>query len=71
MSTTITAYGDTSVDEIAHLYQVADDHEAALLDDLRRRAGLTWDCEACEDRGGWTNLSGDSVCGRCGEAVPS
>ena len=43
------------------MYQVAEDWEAAVLDDLRRRAGLTWEHEGC-----WTNLITDDRCGKCG-----
>ena len=38
-------------DEVAALYDVAEDHEASMLDDLLKRAGLRWDCRSCD---GWT-----------------
>ena len=47
--------------EIARLYDVAEDHEAQMLDELRERAGITWEHEGC-----WTNLAEATTCDRCG-----
>ena len=58
--------------EIDRLYQVAEDWEADVLDQLRRRAGLTWECTGDKPDGfsHWTNLSTDDVCGLCGRRRP-
>jgi hypothetical protein len=50
--------------EIERLYEVADDSEADVLDALRIRAGITWDCEPCR----WTNV-GDN-CELCNASRP-
>ncbi len=50
-------------DELSALYAVADDHEAAILDDLAKRAGLRWEC-GCS----WYNPSADKQCGGCDRA---
>lgn len=47
--------------EIQRLYEIASDGETAILDDLRRRAGIVWDHVGC-----WTNPAADLVCDRCG-----
>jgi len=48
-------------EELARMYDVAQDWEASVLDDLRQRAGITWECE-CP----WTNLAEDATCQHCG-----
>lgn len=45
----------------ARLYEVASDGEAAMLDELQERAGLTWTCPVRA----WTNPKGER-CGDCG-----
>lgn len=51
-----------TADELTRrLYDAANDHEAAMLDDLRDRAGITWTCPASP----WTNPKGET-CDDCG-----
>lgn len=50
------------VSELDELYEAANDHEAATLDELRHRVGQTWECVE-----GWTNLRADVTCQRCGK----
>jgi hypothetical protein len=53
--------------EIARMYEAADDHEAAVLDELRHRAGIVWTHRPEGDDGHiWTNLAGEpcDVCGK-------
>ena len=53
--------------EIESLYDVATDHEADVLDELRRRAGFIWEC--CGPDGlapCWTNQRAATTCERCG-----
>lgn len=53
-------------DVIARLYDVADEHDAQILDELLCRAGLRWICEAKpEHPHSWTNATGEP-CERCG-----
>lgn len=47
--------------ELTALYDVADDGEASILDDLRQRAGLTKDCS-----GHWTTTPDHPRCAVCG-----
>lgn len=49
-------------DITGELYAVADDHEADVLDSLRRRAGMVWDCLGCR----WCNVASDDTCEQCG-----
>jgi hypothetical protein len=49
-------------DQLTQLYNVAGDGEAAMLDDLRRRAGQTWEHIGC-----WTNTTDDDACENCGK----
>jgi len=51
-------------DDLAAMYQVAEDWEADVLDQLRRRAGVTWECDC---PGGWTNLATETNCAKCGK----
>lgn len=48
--------------EVDRLYAIADDHEADTLDQLRERAGITWECRVDDH---WTNMKGER-CERCG-----
>ncbi len=48
--------------KMTRLYKFASDGEAEMLDDLRRRAGITWEHVGCS-----TNLYGSNSCERCGE----
>jgi hypothetical protein len=57
---------ERKMSEIDKLYAVADDDEAATLDHLRNKAGLTWECQ---DKGGfshWTNSTASKTCEQCG-----
>lgn len=48
--------------EVLRLYAVADDNEAAVLDDLGLRAGLLWKCPC-----GWLNVEAQgTTCDGCG-----
>jgi len=47
--------------KMTRLYKFASDGEATMLDDLRRRAGITWEHVGC-----WTNLATSASCERCG-----
>ena len=49
--------------ELDELYAVADDHEVGVLDELRRRAGQTWDHPLC-----WTNMGTSTHCEECGKS---
>lgn len=51
--------------EMERIWNVADDYEMSIIEGLRRRAGLTWECPDC-----WTNEEDDQVCGQCGEPKP-
>lgn len=53
----------TIVTELDQMYRVAEDWEADVLDALRRRAGITWECEGC-----WTNTADTATCDQCGAA---
>jgi hypothetical protein len=55
---------------IERLYEIADDNEVAVLDRLRDRAGLTWECRDSEGRAHWTNGEDETVCGECGKLRP-
>ena len=60
--------------EVDRMYDVADDYEAATLDELRRRAGITWECYRGDpDRlsSCWTNMADDEVCQQCGTPRPA
>lgn len=46
---------------LATLYDVADDGQASVLDELQRNAGLLWDHVGC-----WTNNAENRKCERCG-----
>ncbi len=48
-------------EEISRLLAVANDGERTMLDELRRRAGITWEHPGC-----WTNMADETQCGRCG-----
>lgn len=48
---------------IERLYAVADDHETDVLDALRERAGLTWECRDVTGYSHWTNDETDKSCG--------
>lgn len=52
-------------EELERIWAVADDDEKAIIDTLRRRAGLTWECPDC-----WTNDEHDQVCDNCGKPKP-
>jgi hypothetical protein len=55
---------ETTINE---LYSVANDHEATVLDKLRRRAGQTWECYGTpEKRCRWTNVAAWDTCDNCG-----
>ena|SRR5947209_2005185 len=59
-------------DPIGELYQLASDGEAAMLDQLRRRAGQTWDCygdDPDELKVCWTN-GRPGHCENCGRPRP-
>jgi hypothetical protein len=63
----------TPSDRLARLYQVADDYEAATLDELMHRAGLVWTCRGqhpADQPDAWTNDTGDpcEVCGQVEKA---
>lgn len=58
-------------DAISAMYDVADDYEAEVLDGLRLRAGLTWDCLGGRGLAHWTNTEDDSTCGECGRPRPN
>lgn len=58
-------------DEVAELYDVAEDWEVEVLDGLRRRAGQVWDCDAGGDGACWTNPASASACEHCGRARPA
>lgn len=59
-------------DPIELLYAIADDHEAAILDRLRERAGLTWECYGSETTPcRWTNIAAATSCERCGQQQPT
>jgi hypothetical protein len=62
----------TNLTELDEMRMVADDGEHAVLDDLRRRAGITWECYGDDDEGGghWTNHRDDDVCGICQRPRP-
>ena len=49
------------------MYEVADDYEAATLDALRNKAGLTWECRDKGGRSHWTNGENETKCGECGK----
>lgn len=49
---------------IDRLFEVATDHERAVLQDLSRRAGLTWDCHGDGEDPHWTNVA-ESTCELC------
>jgi len=51
------------MNELDALYQVASDYQADVLDELRRKAGQIWDHIGC-----WTNVSTETVCGKCGRS---
>lgn len=58
----------TGRSEIADLYDVADDDEAAQLDALREKAGHVWTCEGPHNGdtfARWT-IEGDGPCDQCG-----
>lgn len=52
---------ETMFTEIDLMFQVAEDWEADVLSDLRRRAGITWQCEC-----GYSNMADESTCDGCG-----
>jgi hypothetical protein len=54
-------------DRLGQLYEVADGPETGLLDELRIRAGLMWECRNC----GVRNLREHDTCQECGEARPN
>ena len=60
------AEGGGWVDEVAEMYRVADDYEAQTLDELRIRAGITWECYGEDGDSCWTNHRDDPKCDRCG-----
>lgn len=47
-------------DDLTRLYEIADDNEACMLDDLRERAGMVWVCSCM-----WRNHESDETCGGC------
>lgn len=60
------------LDRLDRLYGVADDYEAATLDELKERAGLTWTCRQVhppDQADAWTNEVGEP-CEICGKAQP-
>ena len=52
---------------IDQLYEVADNDEKDVLDSLRLRAGLTWQCAPC----GWINDPLLNKCENCAAPKPS
>lgn len=55
------------------LWNVADDYEASVLDDLLIRASVTWQCENRLAEGhacGYRNPVEDDTCGNCGAPRP-
>lgn len=48
-------------DILDRLYRFATDDEAAVLDDLQRRAGLLWLCLSCH----WHNQTSRDTCEQC------
>ncbi len=48
--------------DVSDLYEVADDNEARILDNLRVRAGHTWEC-VCR----WIMPADRMICENCGE----
>jgi hypothetical protein len=56
--------------DLSKLYEVAEDYEAAVLDRLRDRAGLTWECLNTDGHAHWTNDADERVCGKCGKVKP-
>lgn len=54
--------------DIMALYEIATDYESDILDELRLRAGQTWNCSSPKHGMSlWTNEAADAVCGNCGE----
>jgi len=51
--------------EIEKLYAVADGDEADVLDRLREKAGITWECRDENGYSHWTNTSRRKTCERC------
>lgn len=51
--------------DLTRLYEVANDHETDMLDDLRERAGMVWVCSCL-----WRNDEADEECGDCDEKRP-
>lgn len=49
-------------ESIHPILSVATDSEISLIDELRRRAGQTWEHIGC-----WTNLASQEHCERCGK----
>jgi hypothetical protein len=47
--------------EISRLYDVADDFQTGVLDELREKAGIVWTCPVAP----WTNPKGET-CDDCG-----
>lgn len=58
--------------DLQRMYDVASDDEAATLDELQERAGLTWRCALPSTTGrpgwtcGWINVAEDDSCDNCG-----
>lgn len=54
---------DPAADMVRSLYEQAlGPGESELLDDLRKRAGLVWECDTCH----WHNVAEDATCENCG-----
>ena len=60
-------------DDVTRMYAVADDYEADQLDELRRRAGLIWECDGGnpDQFSHWTNPEVADRCERCGRPRPT
>lgn len=52
------------MDRLDRLYEVADDYQADVLDELSHKAGLVWTCRRHDPP--WTNQAGEP-CEKCGQ----
>lgn len=57
-------------DELAKLYDVANDYECGVLDGLLIKAGLRWNCVGDRGYTHWTNLDTSTHCEECGRPRP-
>jgi hypothetical protein len=59
-------------DPVDRMYEAATDHEVDVLDQVRRRAGLIWECYGTAKRPcRWTNVEGETSCEQCGAPAGS